>query len=103
MSFGIKVGRAIGTVGALAVEGAVRGATGLGRFGSDVVDGAEAGFNEKHAALLVTRKAAEERRKAFVEAKRAEHALAMVVATEPVVVPAPIAPAKTKATAKAAK
>ena len=83
MSFGNKVGRALGTVGALVVEGSVRGATSLGQFGADVVEGTEQGYAEKHAALLLSRAAAEERRKAFMKAKQAEHAAALKVTAEP--------------------
>lgn len=82
MSFGIKVGRAIGVVGALAVEGVVRGATATGGFAVDVMEGAEVGYAEKHAALLVTRAEGEARRKALLEAKRAEHKARMAAAPE---------------------
>lgn len=81
MSFGIKVGRAVGVIGALAVEGAVRGATGLGGFAQDVATGAELGYTEKHAELLLTRAAKEAERKA----KIAAYAAQLASKTEPVV------------------
>jgi len=84
MSIGIKLGRALGAVGALAVEGAVRGAAATGGFAVDVMEGAELGYAEKHAQLLITRAAADERRRALLAAKRAEHAVAMTPAVEPV-------------------
>jgi hypothetical protein len=77
MSLGNKLGRSIGVLGALAVEGAVRGATGLGQFGSDVIDGAELGYTEKHAALLITREQAKADRDARIAAAQAEHKVAM--------------------------
>lgn len=87
-SFGHKLGRGLGVVGALALEGAVRGATGLGQFGADVVDGAELGYAERHAQLLVTR---EEKRVAALAAREAlklQHAVVMT--------PAPMAKAKAR-------
>ena len=57
MSFGNKVGRALGTAGALIVEGSVRGAQGLGSFGADVVAGAEQGYTLKSVALKAQREA----------------------------------------------
>ena len=77
MSIGIKLGKSIGVLGALAVEGAVRGATGLGAFGSDLIDGAELGYTEKHAALLITRAEAEAKRNERIAAAQATHKLAM--------------------------
>ena len=68
MSFGNKVGRGIGALGAFAVEGAVRGATGLGSFGSDLVDGVEEGYTEKSAALLMSREARAAKLKAAKDA-----------------------------------
>lgn len=87
MSIGNKIGRAIGAGSALVLEGAVRGAQGAGRFGGDVVAGAEAGYDEKRAALLVTRAAAEARRTAALAALKAAHEAAMLAApvTEPTV------------------
>lgn len=79
MSLGNKLGRSLGVLGALAVEGAVRGATGLGQFGSDVVDGAEVGYAEKHAALLVTREQAKADRDARIKLAQAEHKVALKV------------------------
>lgn len=99
MSFGIKVGRALGAAGALVVEGAVRGATHAGQFGADVVSGAETGYADKHAELLVTRAEGVKRRDAMLAAKRAElqaqHTAKMAVAPD-----APVAVA-TKRAAKA--
>lgn len=91
MSFGNTLGRGIGKLGALAVEGTVRGATGLGQFGADVVEGAQQGYDEKHAALLITRAQGEADRVARIAAKKAAHVAAMnaapmAVAVEPVVV-----------------
>lgn len=77
MSFGNKLGRGLGVIGALAVEGAVRGATGLGQFGSDVVDGAQTGYDEKHAALLITRAQRVAEMKAKRDALVAAHIAAM--------------------------
>jgi hypothetical protein len=85
MSFGNKLGRGLGVIGALAVEGAVRGATGLGQFGSDVVDGAQTGYDEKHAALLITRAAREAKIKALMEERRVAAQVAMNALTMPVV------------------
>lgn len=88
MSLGNKIGRGLGVVGALAVEGAVRGATGLGQFGADVIDGAETGYAEKHAALLVSRAEADARKAAAIAARKAAHVAAlnpqpMVAAPQP--------------------
>ena len=80
MSIGNKLGRAIGAAGALCVEGTVRGANGLGRFGTDVVAGAEAGYDEKRAQLLITRAAADEKRKVALAALKAAHELALLTA-----------------------
>lgn len=88
MTFGTKVGRAIGVVGALAVEGTVRGATGLGRFGQDVVAGAEAGYTERSAQLRITREAKTAARNAALAALAAPVAMPMAPAT---VEPAPVA------------
>lgn len=90
MSFGNKLGRGIGSLGALALEGAVRGASAAGQFGADVAEGAQQGYEEKHAQLLVTRAAAKASREAKLLALRQAHAAAqnpavMAVAAEPVV------------------
>jgi len=85
MSFGIKVGRLIGSTAALVVEGSIRGAQGLGSFGADVVTGTEVGFAEKRAAMIASREE-------FMAKRRAECA-----AQAPIVAK----PAKTKAEAKA--
>ena len=55
MSIGIKLGRAIGTVGAYALEGAVRGAQGAGTFAQEVAHGAEVGYVEAHERLVAQR------------------------------------------------
>ena len=82
MSFGIRVGRALGAAGAYAVEGAVRGAVGLGGFAQDVATGAELGYAEKHAALLVDRAVKDAAR----GARKAEYARQLKLAGEPAVV-----------------
>jgi hypothetical protein len=53
MSIGIKLGRAIGTVGALTAHGVVAGFEGLGEFGGNVVTGIEEGYDEKSAYLAL--------------------------------------------------
>lgn len=73
MSFGNKLGRGLGTLGALAVEGAVRGASAAGQFGADVVEGTQQGYEEKHAALQITRAQAKAQREAGLAALRAAH------------------------------
>lgn len=83
MSFGIKVGRAIGAGAALAVEGAVRGANGLGRFGADVVTGTEQGYAERSAQLRITRAAKDAARKAALAALAAQHTVALGAPSEP--------------------
>lgn len=80
MSVGNKIGRALGTIGALAVEGTVRGAQGAGRFGQDVVAGTEAGFAEKRVELLRTRTEGEARRKLMLENLRAAHQATLAAA-----------------------
>ena len=82
MSFGIRVGRALGVAGAYAVEGAVRGAVGLGGFAQDVATGAELGYTEKHAELLVERAAKD----AAYAARKAEYARQLKLAGEPAAV-----------------
>lgn len=91
MSFGNKLGRGIGTVGAFAVEGAVRGASAAGKFGADVVEGAGQGYAEKHSALLIARAQQKVAREAALLTLRTAHTLAqnpavMAVVAEPVVV-----------------
>jgi hypothetical protein len=93
MSIGLKLGRGIGVVGALAVEGAVRGATGLGRFGEDVIAGAQEGFDEKHAALLKSRAEREVKLAAARAAAIAAHNATMLAVT-PAVEPVPVATGK---------
>ena len=88
MSIGHKLGRAIGTLGALAVEGSVRGATGLGKFGEDVLAGTTEGYEEKAAALLAQRLINIAAREERIAALRLAHAAAME---------APAAPATPKA------
>ena len=76
-TIGTVLGRGVGKLGALAVEGVVRGAQGAGRFGEDFIAGAEDGYTTKAAALLVTREA-----KLAEHAKRIEaHKLAMAQQT----------------------
>lgn len=77
MSIGTKVGKAIGITAALAVEGAVRGATGLGRFGEDVMAETSASYERKSAQLLITRQAAAQKREALLAAAKAQHKLTM--------------------------
>lgn len=72
MSIGNKFGRALGSLGAYAVEGAVRGANAAGQFGKDALEGAETGYADKHAELLVSRAAGIARRDAMLAARRAE-------------------------------
>ena len=85
MSFGTKTGRALGTIGALAVHGVVRGATGLGSFGSDLVAGADVAYTEKSAALDAAWTAKLAQRKLDRDAALAAHKLAMQ--TEPTSAP----------------
>lgn len=86
MSIGIKFGRVLGAAGALAVEGVVRGAAATGGFAVDVMEGAELGYAEKHAALLISRAEGEQRRADLLAAKRLEHARVMTPAVEPITV-----------------
>lgn len=83
MSFGIKVGRFIGAAGAYAVEGAVRGATGLGGFAQEVAQGAEAGYVDKREALLIDRAERDAKREALKAAYIAKLAAGTVIKTEP--------------------
>ena len=80
MSFGIRVGRAIGAGAALAVEGGVRGVSGLGRFGADVVSGTEQGYTERSAQLRITRDAKTAARNAALAALASPVAMSMEVA-----------------------
>ena len=98
MSIGHKVGRAIGVVGALAVEGTVRGAMAAGQFGADALEGAEAGYTERSAQLLASRELKLAKAKAARKALVAQHqlALAAVTATETPVA-SPVKPAKVTA------
>lgn len=88
MSLGNKLGRAVGTIGAFAVEGSIRGATGLGQFGADLAEGAQQGYAEQHAALLITRA----EHKASYEAKVAALRLAHIVNQNPAPMVAASAP-----------
>ena len=90
-SFGLTIGRGIGKLGALAVEGAVRGAYASGQFAQDVSEGAQQGYAERHAQLLITRAAKRDEALKAREALKVAHTAAMastdmVVASEPVVV-----------------
>lgn len=101
MSIGNKFGRALGSLGAYAVEGAVRGANAAGQFGKDALEGAETGYADKHAELLVSRAAGIARRDAMLAARRAElqaqHAAVMATAPD-----APVVVVAKKRAAKAA-
>lgn len=93
MSIGNKFGRALGSLGAYAVEGAVRGANAAGQFGKDALEGAETGYADKHAELLVSRAAGIARRDAMLATRRAElqaqHAAVMATAPDAPVAVAP--------------
>jgi hypothetical protein len=87
-SFGITLGRGIGKLGALAVEGAVRGAYASGQFAQDVAEGAQQGYAERHAQLLITREQKRVEAQKAREALKLQHSAAMtattmVVAVEP--------------------
>lgn len=84
MSFGIKVGRAVGAGAALAVEGAVRGATGLGGFAAEVAQGCETGYADKRELLLIDRAERDAKREALKAAYIAKLAAGTVIKTEPV-------------------
>jgi hypothetical protein len=71
-SLGLKLGRAVGTIGAYAVEGAVRGFHHAGQFGEDVVTGADVAYTEVGARLVASREEAY----AKADAARAAHAKA---------------------------
>lgn len=92
-SFGITLGRGIGKLGALAVEGAVRGAYNAGQFGADVVEGTQQGYAERHAQLLITREQKRAEALAAREALKVAHSAAMTP------IPMAVAPAR-KATAR---
>lgn len=90
-SLGLTIGRGIGKLGALAVEGAVRGAYASGQFATDVAEGAQQGYDERHAQLLISRAAKRDAALKAREALKVQHTAAMtattmVVAAEPVVV-----------------
>jgi hypothetical protein len=89
MSIGIKLGKFAGAAGALMVEGVYRGAVGAGGFAQDLVIGAEQGYAEKSAELLISRAA----KQAAYKAKR-DAAIAVVAKAEPVVAAAPVVEAK---------
>lgn len=72
MSFGISVGRVIGTVAALAVDSAIVGAGMAGGFASDVVTGTQVGYEEQRLRNKAKYDAA-------IAAKRVEQALAAKV------------------------
>ena len=90
MSVGMKIGRALGQGAALAVEGCVRGAQASGRFGTEIVAGAEAGYADKRAELLASR--------ALAAQKREQAKLAFVAKQNAI----GVAPAMPKKTATAA-
>lgn len=90
-SFGITLGRGLGKIGALAVEGAVRGAYNAGQFGADVVEGTQQGYAERHAQLLISRAAKRDAALKQREALKVAHTAAMsatdmAAVAEPVVV-----------------
>lgn len=90
-SLGLTIGRGIGKLGALAVEGAVRGAYASGQFAQDVAEGAQQGYDERHAQLLISRAAKRDAALKQREALKLQHDAAvasanMVVVSEPVVV-----------------
>ena len=90
-SLGLTIGRGIGKLGALAVEGAVRGAYASGQFATDVAEGAQQGYDERHAQLLISRAAKRDAALKQREALKVAHTAAMsatdmVVVSEPVVV-----------------
>lgn len=90
-SLGLTIGRGIGKLGALAVEGAVRGAYASGQFATDVAEGAQQGYDERHAQLLISRAAKRDAALKQREALKLQHDAAMasanmVVVSEPVVV-----------------
>lgn len=90
-SLGLTIGRGIGKLGALAVEGAVRGAYASGQFATDVAEGAQQGYDERHAQLLISRAAKRAAALKQREALKLQHDAAMasanmVVVSEPVVV-----------------
>lgn len=90
-SLGLTIGRGIGKLGALAVEGAVRGAYASGQFATDVAEGAQQGYDERHAQLLISRAAKRDAALKAREALKVQHDTAMasanmVVVVEPVVV-----------------
>lgn len=87
-SLGLTIGRGIGKLGALAVEGAVRGAYASGQFAQDVSEGAQQGYAERHAQLLITRAQKRDEALKAREALKVAHTAAMtattmVVAVEP--------------------
>jgi hypothetical protein len=91
MSVANKIGRGLGTVGALAVEGVVRAAYFSGEFATEVATAAEEGFVEKRIELLDRREALIAEHKAKVEARKAAHqaklAAPVVMKPEPVAEP----------------
>lgn len=87
-SIGIKLGRGLGKVGALAVEGVFLTATSAGKFGADVVTGVETGYAEKREQLVERRIASAKKRSADLAEALAAHKLAMEPAVEPAT-PAP--------------
>ena len=95
MSVGHKLGRGLGHIGAFVVDASIRGATGAGRFGEDLVAGAQEGYTESAAERKVRREAA----MAAMQAKRLEaiaaHKAAMAAKAEPepVALPEPVASA----------
>ena len=96
MSFGLKTGRAVGIVGAYAVEGVVRAALSAGEFGRDAAAGAEAGFVQKHSELLVDREARIAAKSAALKAPKARLEAEALTGSVPLLVVAQPAPVVAK-------
>lgn len=99
MSAGLKLGRAIGALGAHTVNISIRAAVGAGQFGEDVVQGVSEGYAEKNAILAKKREIdLAERRRLIAEAIE-QHKRALVPAPEPEPVPVPAEPRRRTARA----
>lgn len=95
---GVVIGRGIGRLGAYALEGAVRSAQGAGRFGADIVTGAETGYAEQREVLLTSRaKLALDR-----EAKKAAYLAALTAPAVETVAPVATTQKAAKLAVKAA-
>lgn len=92
-SFGHKLGRGLGNLGAFAVDVSIRGATGLGQFGEDVAAGATEAYVESSAE----REARREANKAAQAVQRAALVAAHKAKMEaPVAAPIAVVPAVAK-------